>query len=66
MPKLTDYTAYADAHRHFSTERLWELFDGSRHRLNIGCECVDRHVSGDRIGLRVAHADMTKRSALPR
>jgi acetyl-CoA synthetase len=57
MPKLTDYTAYADAQRHFSTARLWELFDGSRERLNIGWECVDRHVSGDRIALRVAHAE---------
>jgi acetyl-CoA synthetase len=57
MPKLTDYTAYADAQRHFSTARLWELFDGNRDRLNIGWECVDRHVSGDRIALRVAHAE---------
>src|ERR1700722_7254714 len=57
MTKLTDYTAYADAQRHFSTARLWELFDGTRERLNIGWECVDRHVSGERVALRVAHAE---------
>ena len=59
MPKLTDYTAYADAQRLFSTERLWELFDGNRERLNIGHECVDRHATPGRIALRVAHADGT-------
>ena len=57
MQKLTDYTAYADAQREFSTARLWDLFDGSRERLNIGWECVDRHVSGERVALRVAHAE---------
>ncbi len=57
MPKLTDYTSYADAQRLFSTARLWELFDGDRDRLNIAHECVDRHVEGDRVALRVAHAD---------
>ena len=57
MPKLTDYTAYADAQREFSTARLWELFDGNRDDLNIGHECVDRHAAGDRIALRIAHAN---------
>ncbi|MDR3533625.1 MAG: acyl-CoA synthetase [Rhodopila sp.] len=57
MPKLTDYTAYADAQRLFSTERLWELFDGDRERLNIGHECVDRYATQGRIALRVAHAE---------
>lgn len=56
MPNLTDYTSYADAQRLFSTDRLWELFDGSRERLNIGHECVDRHAAPNRIALRVAHA----------
>lgn len=57
MPNLTDYTAYADAQRLFSTARLWELFDGNRERLNIGHECVDRHAVPGRVALRVAHAD---------
>lgn len=57
MPKLTDYTTYADAQRLFSTARLWELFDGNRQRLNIGHECVDRYASPGRIAVRVAHAD---------
>ncbi len=43
MPRLTDFTSYADAQRHFSKEALWALFDGSRERLNITHECVDRH-----------------------
>ena len=56
MPKLTDYTTYADAHRLFSTARLWELFDGNRESLNIGHECVDRYASPGRVALRIAHA----------
>jgi acetyl-CoA synthetase len=57
MPKLTGYTAYADAQRLFSTARMWELFDGDRDRLNIGHECVDRYATPGRIALRVAHAE---------
>jgi acetyl-CoA synthetase len=56
MRKLTDYTTYADAHRLFSTARLWELFDGNRESLNIGHECVDRYASPGRVALRTAHA----------
>jgi acetyl-CoA synthetase len=54
---LTHYTSYADAHRHFSSAALWALFDGGRESLNIAHECVDRHASGGRIAVRVAHAD---------
>lgn len=57
MAKLTDYTRYADAQRHFSQAGLWELFDGDRGWLNIGHECVDRHAQGDRVAVRIAHAD---------
>ena len=46
MTSLTDYTSYADAQAHFSGDRLWELFDGDRERLNIAHECIDRHVDG--------------------
>ena len=59
MSKLTDHTTYADGQRLFSTARLWELFDGSPERLNIGWECVDRHTDQDRVALRVAHAEGT-------
>ena len=53
MTKLTDYTTYADAQAYFSSDKLWELFDGNRERLNIAHECIDRHarraaVRGDR------------------
>lgn len=58
MPRLTDYTSYADAQRHFSFARLWELFDGDRDRLNITHECVDRW-AGDttRVAIRIAYDD---------
>ena len=56
--KLTELTSYADAQRHFSSEKLWELFDGNRERLNLAHECVDRHAtSPDRIAVRLAYAD---------
>lgn len=58
MSRLTDYTTYADAQLHFSTDKLWELFDGNRTQLNITHECIDRHASiGDRTAISVAHAD---------
>lgn len=57
MARLTDYTRYADAQLHFAPDKLWELFDGDRTRLNIAHECIDRHAAGDRLALRVAHAD---------
>jgi acetyl-CoA synthetase len=55
--RLTDYTSYADAHRHASSAALWALFDGDRAALNIAHECVDRHAVTDRVAVRVAHAD---------
>src|SRR5262245_763297 len=63
MPRLTDYSSYADAQRHCSKDALWALFDGNRQALNIAHECVDRHVGRDEgngddgIAIRVAHAD---------
>ena len=57
MTRLTDYTTYADAHRHFSSAALWSLFDGERESLNIAHECVDRHAGSGRVAVRVAHAD---------
>ena len=57
MTKLTEYTSYADAQKHCAPDKLWELFDGDRARLNIAHECIDRHVSDGRIAVILAHAD---------
>ena len=58
MSKLTDYTAYADAQKYWSPERLWDMFDGSREQLNIAHECIDRHATdSERIAIIVAHAE---------
>ncbi len=60
MSKLTDFTSYADAQRHFSGAGLWALFDGDRARLNIAHECVDRWAVGpDRTAIRLAFGDGT-------
>ncbi|MDE2405754.1 MAG: AMP-binding protein [Sphingomonadales bacterium] len=60
MPKLTDYTSYADAQAHASSAALWELFDGDREHLNIAHECITRHADGSgRPAVRIAHADGT-------
>ena len=56
--RLTELTRYADALRCCTSERLWELFDGTRAALNITHECVDRHARDEaRIAVRIAHAD---------
>ncbi|EPX83590.1 acyl-CoA synthetase [Salipiger mucosus] len=57
MTRLTDFTSYADAQKHYSKEGLWALFDGTRERFNIAHECIDRHVEGDNVALRIAHSD---------
>jgi len=56
MTSLTAYTRYADAQAHWSSAKLWELFDGDRDRLNIAHECIDRHVDGDRTAVIVVKA----------
>ncbi len=58
MPKLTDYTSYADAQLHANSAAPWELFDGDREYLNIAHECITRHADGSgRAAVRIAHAD---------
>jgi acetyl-CoA synthetase len=57
MKKLTEYTSYADAQQHFSSEKLWELFDGDRERLNIAHECVDRHANSKQTALIIVRTD---------
>jgi acetyl-CoA synthetase len=57
MAKLTEYVRYKDALEQFSPDRLWELFDGDRERLNIAHECIDRHVDGDRTAIIIINAN---------
>jgi acetyl-CoA synthetase len=57
MTKLTEYISYADAQLHFSSEKLWELFDGDRERLNITHECVDRYADSHATALIVVRSD---------
>jgi acetyl-CoA synthetase len=60
MARLTEYTSYADAQKHATSQALWELFDGNRDELNIAHECIVRHADGSgRAAVRVAHADGT-------
>lgn len=59
MSLLTDFQSYEDAQRHFSPQKLWELFDGDRESFNIAHECVDRHAQSGRDALIVVHADGT-------
>ena len=54
--KLSDFTRYDDAHKHFSKDALWELFDGTRASLNMTHECIDRH-RGKGTAIRIAYAD---------
>ena len=57
VAKLVDYTSYAEAIAHFSNEALWDLFDGTRDRLNIAHECIDRHANSDRTAIMIARSD---------
>lgn len=41
--------------RNFSWDRMWQIFDGNRQRLNLAHECLDRHRSrGDAICVKFA------------
>ena len=54
-PRLTDLSAYSDAQRYFSRDKLWDLFDGDADWLNIAHECLDRH-PGQETAVRIAAA----------
>ena len=56
MPLLTDYTRRADTLANFTTQALWDLFDGDQDAINIAHECIDRHVGQNRIAIRIAYA----------
>lgn len=57
MTRLTEFTSYQDAQKHYAKEKLWDLFDGDRQCFNIAHECIDRHVDGNNISLRIAHSN---------
>jgi acetyl-CoA synthetase len=60
MPKLTDYTGYADAQQFGNSKALWGLFDSNGEHFNIAHECIGRHADGSgRTAVRIAHADGT-------
>src|ERR1700678_3089608 len=47
MARLIDYTSWADAQKHYSSPKLWELFDGYQKAFNIADVCIDRHAADD-------------------
>ena len=55
--KLSDSTSYAYAQATFSPQRLWDFFDGTPEAFNVAHECIDRHATGHRPAVRIAHAD---------
>jgi acetyl-CoA synthetase len=57
MARLTDFTSYADAQQHFTRGALWELFDGTRERMNTAHECIDRWAERGGVALNIAYAD---------
>jgi acetyl-CoA synthetase len=57
MSQLTEYSTYADALKNFSSEKLWQLFDGNREQFNIAHECVDRHAHSGRDAIIVVHSE---------
>ena len=56
MRMLTDITRYDESQKYYSKEKLWELFDGNRARLNIAHECIDRH-PGERTAVHIIDGD---------
>ena len=57
MTQLTDYVSYADAQAHCTSDKLWELFDGTREHMNIAHECIDRHAGNERTAVILVRAD---------
>ena len=56
MTSVLDVRRYPEAREQFRWDALWELFDGDRAHLNLGHECVDRHVDAG-TALRIQFAD---------
>ncbi len=56
MSGLLEMSDYHDMLKEFSTDKLWELFDGNREKMNLAHECVDRHCGKGR-AISVKHDD---------
>jgi acetyl-CoA synthetase len=57
MAKLSEYTSFADAQAEYSTAKLWEMFDGTPERFNVGHECIDRWAADPaRVAVNVVRA----------
>ena len=57
MAKLSEYTSFADAQAHYSTAKLWEMFDGTPENFNIGHECIDRWAADpERVAVNIVRA----------
>jgi acetyl-CoA synthetase len=56
MTDILGIRSQRQAVREFTWEALWPLFDGSRERLNLAHECIDRHAGGGS-ALRIQFAD---------
>ena len=54
MSSLLEASDYQDAQKEFSMEKLWDLFDGNREKMNLAHECVDRH-QGKGCAISVKH-----------
>jgi len=54
--KITEYVTYKEAKEHFTWDKVWEIFDGSKEQFNIAHECIDRHV-GKRTAIRIKFGD---------
>ena len=53
---MLDYKTYEEAKEKFTIDQIWELFDGDRDNLNLGHECVDRHIEKS-TAIRVKYED---------
>ena len=54
--KITEYKTYKEAKEHFTWDKVWEIFDGSKEQFNIAHECIDRHV-GKGTAIRIKFGD---------
>jgi len=54
--RMLGYKTYEEAHKSFTWEQIWELFNGTPENFNITHECIDRH-SGKGTAVRVKFDD---------
>ncbi len=56
MTRLLELNSYDTIQEEFSSELLWDLFDGDKKHMNLAHECLDRH-SGKGRAVSVKHDD---------